>query len=62
MRNHLWIGLCGTTRARVGENPRSGQRWLVVLVGLYRRGGTYLVMAALVGRRGGKRHNRPWNS
>ena len=61
-RNHLWISLCGASRERVGENFRSGQPGLVVLVGLYRRGGKYLVMATLVGRNGGKRHNHPWSS
>ena len=43
-RNHLWISLCGASRARVGRNFRSGQHGLVILVGLYRRGGKCLVM------------------
>ena len=59
---HPWISQCWASHAIAGETFRTELCELLLAVGLYRRGGKYLVMATLVGRRGGKWHNHPWSS
>ena len=61
-RNRPLTSQCGVSRAIVGEKFRIELCELVTLGGLYRRGGKYLVMATLMGRRGGKWRNHPWSS
>jgi hypothetical protein len=60
--NRPRISQCGASHAIAGETFRIELCELLLAVGLYRRGGKYLVMAMSVGRRGGKWHNHPWSS
>ena len=60
--NHPWSRKVRANCAGVGRDIWIWQCRLVILVGLYRRGGRYMVMATLVGQRGDKRHNHPGSS